>query len=174
MSQLVKDNLNEALTGKRSKRRLVRRRIIDHTAKYGISTGGIGIIFAVFLIMFFLIYVVLPMFVSADIKQRAEMNVPGGTSSQTLHYAIDDYKEVGVRITDAGRILGFSTENADVLLDQTIDLPAGVKLTAFTLVDEPTNRLATITSQVALNCSIEWITGELKNRSCCCALMTGS
>lgn len=142
MSQLVKENLNEALTGKRSKRRLVRRRFIDHTAKYGISTGGVGIIFAVFLIMFFLIYVVLPMFVSADIDKRTEMTVPGGLSQQTVHYAIDDYKAVGVRITEAGRILGFSTDNADVLLDKQVPVPEGVRVTSFTLVDEPTNRFA--------------------------------
>ncbi|SFR53785.1 ABC transporter permease subunit [Thiomicrospira sp. ALE5] len=142
MSQLAKDNLNEALTGQRSKRRLLRRRILDHTAKYGISSGGIGIIFAVFLIMFFLIYVVLPMFVSADIDKRTEMLVPGGIDQSTVHYAIDDYKEVGVRITDLGQILGFSTENADVLLDERVPVPVGTQITSFTLVDEPTNRFA--------------------------------
>lgn len=141
MDQNIKENLHETLTGSRSKRRLIRRRIVDHSAKYGISTGGIGIIFAVFLIMFFLIYVVLPMFVSADIQKRTEMTVPGDTSQQTLHYAIDDYKEVGVRITDAGKILGFSTENARVLLDTQLPIQDS-KIHTFTLVDEPSNRFA--------------------------------
>src|SRR5690554_2512910 len=99
--------LDQALSGPAFKRRIFRRRLKDHGAIYGISIGGIGIIFAVFLIMFFLLYVVLPMFVPATMEKRAEFSVPGGSDVKTLHYAIDDYKEVAVRITDSGRILGF-------------------------------------------------------------------
>lgn len=141
MSNTFQQNLQERLTGPAAKKRLVRRRIQDYFSKYSISLGGVSIIFAVFLIMFFLMYVVLPMFVSASMDKRTAMAVPGGMEESTLHYAMDDYKQVGVRITDGGRIIGFSTENADVLLDQT--LPQGLaEITSFTLVDETINTFA--------------------------------
>lgn len=133
--------LVEALTGSASKKRMKRRRLKDHGAKYGISVGGVGIIFAVFLIMFFLLYVVLPMFIPASMQKHSEMNVPGGMQDKTLHYAMDDYKQVVVRLTESGRILGFSNNNAQVLLDAQVPTQ-GAKVTSFTLVNEAKNEFA--------------------------------
>lgn len=133
--------LDKALSGPAFKRRIFRRRLKDHGAKYGISVGGIGIIFAVFLIMFFLLYVVLPMFVPATMEKRAEFSVPGGSDVKTLHYAIDDYKEVAVRITDSGRILGFKMATGEKVLDMQAPTQ-GAKITSFAVASEPNNIFA--------------------------------
>jgi phosphate transport system permease protein len=133
--------LDQALSGPGFKRRIARRRLKDHGAKYGISVGGIGIIFAVFLIMFFLLYVVLPMFVPASMEKRTEFSVPGGTQAQTLHYAIDDYKEVAVRLTDSGQIVGFKMATGEKVLDMQAPTN-GAKITSFTVANEPNNIFA--------------------------------
>ncbi|MDY0135609.1 MAG: ABC transporter permease subunit [Thiomicrospira sp.] len=133
--------LHDALNGTAAKKRLKRRRLSDHTAKYSISVGGVSIIFAVFLIMFFLLYVVLPLFIPATMEKRGAIPVPGGIETTTLHYAVDDYKEVAVRLTDSGRVIGFNTDSQQVLLDQTIPLN-GATITSFTLINEARNQFA--------------------------------
>jgi phosphate transport system permease protein len=141
MSEQTKQGLHDTLNGPKTKKRLAIRRFKDHAAKYGISVGGVSIIFAVFLIMFFLMYVVLPIFTPATVEKRTEMMVPGGMATKTLHYAIDDYKEAGVRITEDGRIIGFSTENADVMLDARLPIQDS-RITSFTLINEGSNEFA--------------------------------
>ncbi|WP_044412151.1 ABC transporter permease subunit [Thiomicrospira microaerophila] len=141
MSEQTKQGLHDTLNGPKTKKRLAIRRFKDHAAKYGISVGGVSIIFAVFLIMFFLMYVVLPIFTPATIEKRVEMQVPGGMDTKTLHYALDDHREAGVRITDTGRIIGFSTENADVMLDKTLPIQNS-RITSFTLINEAENEFA--------------------------------
>jgi len=141
MSEQTKQGLYDTLNGPKTKKRLARRRLTDHFAKHSISIGGVGIIFAVFLIMFFLMYVVLPIFTPATMEKRAEMAVPGGMGTKTLHYAIDDYKEAGVRITEDGRIIGFSTENAKVMLDEKLPIQ-NAQPTSFTIISEAKNEFA--------------------------------
>lgn len=140
MSQ-AQQALQDALNGTAAKKRLQRRRLTDHSAKYSISVGGVSIIFAVFLIMFFLLYVVLPMFIPATMEKRSEMGMPGGVEDKTLHYAIDDYKQVAVRLTDSGRVLAFNTETQQVLFDNEIPL-GGAQVTSFTLINEAKNQFA--------------------------------
>ena len=135
MIQQNKVDLNEALTGPTFKKRMWRRRAKDHTAKHSITIGGVGIIFAVFLIMFFLMYVVIPMFTPATVEKKSEMLVPGGIEAKTLHYAMDDYKTVAVRITDTGRIIGFTTDSARILMDLPLPI-TDAKVTSFTLANE--------------------------------------
>lgn len=133
--------LVDALSGSASKRRMKRRRLKDYGAKFGITLGGVGIIFAVFLIMFFLLYVVLPLFIPASIQKHSELAVPGGVEDKTLHYAVDDYKQVVVRLTQSGRILGFSNDNAKLLLDTKVPV-LNASITSFTLVNEAKNQFA--------------------------------
>lgn len=141
MSGQTKQALQQTLSGPTFKKRMMRRRLKDHTAKYGISVGGVGIIFAVFLIMFFLLYVVLPMFVPATMEKRNVFSLPGGTDDPSVYYAVDDYKEVAVRLTESGRILGMNLRDGELLLDQQAPT-GGAKVTSFSIANEPKNVFA--------------------------------
>lgn len=141
MSKPSQQALDEALTGSSFKKRMMKRRVKDHGAKYGISVGGVSIIFAVFLIMFFLLYVVLPMFVPASMEKRAEFSLPGGAESKTLYYAVDDYKEVAVRLTDSGQIIAFNMLNGETVFEKQVPTQ-GAKITSFTVANEPNNIFA--------------------------------
>ena len=61
MADSVSSKLDEALQGPAFEKRIRRRNLRDAFSKYSISVGGLGVIFAVLLIMFFLFYVVMPL-----------------------------------------------------------------------------------------------------------------
>lgn len=141
MSGQTKQALQQTLSGPTFKKRMMRRRLKDHTAKYGISVGGVGIIFAVFLIMFFLLYVVLPMFMPASMEKRNAFMIPGAVDDPSVYYAVDDYNEIAVRLTESGRIVGMSLRDGEVLLDQQAPTD-GAEITSFTVASEPNNLFA--------------------------------
>lgn len=141
MSGLTEPAVQQALNDTSFKKQIMRRRLKDGIAKLGISISGIGIIFAVFLIMFFLLYVVLPMFISAKIDKRNSFALPGDRNDKSVYYAIDDYQEVAVRLTASGHILGLNLKNGSKILDQQAPT-AGATVTSFTIANEPENIFA--------------------------------
>jgi ABC-type uncharacterized transport system permease subunit len=64
----------------------------ERMARYFVASGGISVIIAILLIFFYLLYVVIPMFELADIRESASYIVPG--EAETLH--------LGFHIYDAG------------------------------------------------------------------------
>lgn len=106
----------------------VRRRRIrqgkDHFARYAIGVGGISVILAVVLIAFYLFYVVVPMFLPADIEAREGYAAPGG--GKTLLVAMEEQGEVGVRFTDQGEAVFFSVADGAIRDSVELPLPEGV------------------------------------------------
>jgi len=78
-----------------------RTRILkDHLARHAVTIGGIGVIIAVVLIFFYLLSVVLPLFKSAEFEPVASYRLSAaGTDDQTLHLAMEEQAEIGVRFT---------------------------------------------------------------------------
>ena len=58
--------------------------------RWAIATGGIAVIFAVVLIFFYLLWVVLPLFLPAEIHQAEERDMPGLRDSATLLLAVEE------------------------------------------------------------------------------------
>ncbi|HHT00363.1 MAG TPA: ABC transporter permease subunit [Thiomicrospira sp.] len=135
MSTTVQSKLDEALNGPAFEKRIRRRNFWDSVSKYGISTGGIGVIFSVLLIMFFLMYVVFPLFVPATIEKSAEYSLPGGQSEKTLYYGVDEYQSSGMRFTESGKLLGFKVDDGSTNFSETLPLN-GEQISAYTVVDE--------------------------------------
>ena len=52
------------------------RLIKDSLVRYGVVIGGLGVIVAIVLIFFYLLYVVLPLFASAKATKMADYDVP--------------------------------------------------------------------------------------------------
>lgn len=107
------------------------REIKDHLARYYIAAGGIGVIIAIVLIFFYLLYVVIPLFRPAHVEPGAQYSAPGGGTETTLHLALNEYNNVGFRLTDQGRGIFFSTNNGKVILESPLPLPEGVTVTSF-------------------------------------------
>jgi len=60
------------------------RLLKDRGISFGMGVGGVSVIAAIALIFFYLLYVVLPLFLPADIEQTASFDVPGGGRDHTL------------------------------------------------------------------------------------------
>lgn len=137
---------SKILFNKSSKESIIKRRIkrgdmIDSGWKSMISIGGVGIIFAVLLIMFFLIYVVFPLFYAVKIDLRSSFPVPGDSSAATLFYNLDEYKETAIRVDKNGEVVSFDLASGNILFKQKLSL-AGEKIVSKTRVSDHKNLMA--------------------------------
>jgi phosphate transport system permease protein len=141
MSINLETKLDKALQGPEFEKRIRRRNLKDALSKYSISTGGIGVIFAVLLIMFFLMYVVLPLFAPPHIEKATGYKIPGSPSEKTLYYGIDEYQTTAVRFSQTGTMTGFVVADGTESFSENLPLN-GEKITAFTVVNEMERVLA--------------------------------
>jgi len=100
------------------------RALKDRLTRYFVALGGISVIVSILLIFFYLLYVVVPMFESAEIKEVAAYSAPG--EGKSLHLGLEEQGTIGVRFTDDGHVIFFDTTSADVIKDEKLDLPAAI------------------------------------------------
>ena len=100
------------------------RALKDRLARYFVASGGISVIIAILLIFFYLLYVVVPMFGSAEIQESVSYIAPG--EGKTLHLGLEEQGTIGVRFTDNGHIIFFNTDSGGIVLDERLDLPARI------------------------------------------------
>ncbi len=141
MEKNIEQKLERVLTGPKFDRRIRIRNFKDRFARYGISFGGISVITAVLLIMFFLVYVVAPLFTSATVEKHSVFDLPGTAHEETLYYGVDEYKESAVRFTKSGQLIGFNLSSGQVNTQESLPLN-GAEVTAFSVVNEAQNILA--------------------------------
>ena len=141
MTKKKVQTLDGLLNGPAFERRIRIRNFKDKFARYGISVGGVGVITAVMLIMFFLLYVVAPLFTTAKVEQEAIYNVPGGVEESTLYYGVDEYRETAVRFTRSGKMIGFDVATGIETSAETLPL-SGEEISSFSIINESQNLLA--------------------------------
>ena len=107
------------------------RLIKDAIARYGVIVGGLGVIGAIVLIFFYLLYVVIPLFGSATATSIAEYALPEQTLGKTLLLESEEQNEVAARFTDSGNVVFFDVATGKPLLTQAIAIPEGVHITSF-------------------------------------------
>ena len=116
------------------------RNIKDISTRHLMAIGGISVIIAIVLIAFYLLYVVLPMFKPASMEQLASYTRPGNNAEQTLYYAMEEQREIGLRIAGDGSVVFFDATNGAIKLERSLlDKPA-TKVSAFSAGD-PSQRL---------------------------------
>jgi phosphate transport system permease protein len=76
------------------------RRLHDRLTRYGITTGGIGVVFAVLLIFFYLLSVVLPIFKPASVEPETDVAVE--MPSPVVHFSTEEYGELVLAIGQTG------------------------------------------------------------------------
>jgi len=112
---------------------LIRRRrwriIKDHVARHSVGVGGIGVIIAIVLIFFYLLYVVLPLFFSASTDSVASYPLPANENIQML--ALEEQNEIAVRFTADAHAVFFNAASGKVIDDVVLPLPDGVRVTSF-------------------------------------------
>src|SRR6185295_17127169 len=82
------------------------RHFKDGLVRRTVGIGGIAVLGSLLLIFVYLLLEVLPLFAPARAEPRAEFQVPGA-SGATLHLAVEEQSEVGLRVSDAGEATFF-------------------------------------------------------------------
>ena len=121
------------------------RNFKDIVARYFMAAGGISVIIAIVLIAFYLLYVVVPMFYPAHIELQSTYSVPGNADAETLYYAMEEQREIAMRVDEDGDLVFFKTADGKVLQQHSL-FPDHEKVSAFSAGDSAQNLLAFATS----------------------------
>jgi phosphate transport system permease protein len=105
------------LTPEQSKRLASRRKLKDYLARGTIMLGGLGVIGAILLIFFYLLWEVLPLFQASALEDRGAYSLPAAApgDSETRYLAIEEQNEVGFRLNGAGNLVFFDAANGQVV-----------------------------------------------------------
>ena len=117
-------SLNAATTSHYEKWRLLK----DAVMRRAVIAGGLSIIFAIVVIFFYLLYVVYPLFLSANAESVAQYAIPEENAGKTLFLAIEEQNEIAARFTDEGQVIFFDAKNGNTLEKKAVLLPEGAKI----------------------------------------------
>ncbi|MBT8447946.1 MAG: phosphate ABC transporter permease, partial [Gammaproteobacteria bacterium] len=91
-----------------------RRMWKDRLFRWAMAAGGTAVFVALLLIFVYLLYVVAPIFAGATVHPATESPLAAGAGA-TRHIALDEYAEVALRVTDAGRYSFIRTATNEVI-----------------------------------------------------------
>lgn len=104
------------------------RRRKDSLARWMIAFGGVGVIGAVVLIFFYLLYVVYPLLQSADAQRIDIAQVEAWSGQPSPLIALEEQLEVGMRLGPSGDIVFFSVDDGRVLSEEPLRPATGAPL----------------------------------------------
>lgn len=107
------------------------RLIKDTLTRYGVIAGGLGVIIAIVLIFFYLLYVVFPLFLSAAADPVSQYEMPEPALGRTILLAMEEQNEVAVRFTENGKAVFFEVETGKTIEVYPVAIPAEVTVTSF-------------------------------------------
>ncbi|MCX7098416.1 MAG: ABC transporter permease subunit [Methylococcales bacterium] len=119
--------INQSSGGAHERWRLIK----DAIARYGVIAGGLGVIVAVVMIFFYLLYVVFPLFLSATAEPVSHYDVPEQALGKTLLLGVEEQNEVAARFTDVGQVIFFQVPTGKTILTEAIKIPQGAQITSF-------------------------------------------
>ena len=106
------------------------RLLKDRVARHAVAAGGIGVIVAIVLIFFYLLYVVVPLGESPEMQPVARYALPQD-SAGVLYLAMEEQTEIGALFERDGRVRFLSTADGSLIKQVELPLPAGVEVVSF-------------------------------------------
>jgi len=127
-----------------------RRGLVDKSAAGTIGMGGVSVIFAIVLIFFYLLWVVAPIFHSADIVPLSQFSIDDSTvnapdSVDTKYIAVEESGDLGMRIDANGHILFFNLKDGETVHREQLELAEYSKVVHVTELDSEGMKLAVAT-----------------------------
>ena len=122
-----------------AKRRRAWREFKDRVARYGVAMGGVSVIFAIVLIFFYLLYVVLPLFYGAEVDTKSEYQYSANSAS---YLALNEYNDVALSVDMSGQVTFFAADTGKEILSPQLSLPEGSAITSFSSGDATTGILS--------------------------------
>jgi len=105
------------------------RLIADRFLRYAVAAGGNSVIVAILLIFFYLLYIVMPLGESPDMREEAQY--PLVADAPIAYMAMEEQAEVGMLVEENGKVAFLSTHDGKVLAQMPLPLPAGVTVVSF-------------------------------------------
>lgn len=102
-----------------------KREFKDKLANLTIGLGGVGVIGAIALIFFYLVFEVWPLFSGVELDKKP----PVATQAAALYLDADEYNESGIRILADGKVQILDVKTGKVESETTLPLPAGAQVT---------------------------------------------
>ncbi|MFO7553090.1 MAG: ABC transporter permease subunit [Haliea sp.] len=94
------------------------RHFKDRTATVAVTAGGVGVLIAILLIFFYLLYEVLPLFSNATMEPRATVESP--FAEAPLHLAVEEQTEVGFGVFADGSARFFELDSGELVLSEAL------------------------------------------------------
>ena len=99
----------------------------DLMAHWGVAAGGLGVIVAILLIFFYLLYEVAPLFKSTKI--HAVSSYSQSEIARPLYLAVEEQAEIAFRAYPDGSLVFSSTTSGEEVLHHSLPVPEGVQIT---------------------------------------------
>jgi phosphate transport system permease protein len=120
-------------------RRRAWREFKDRTARYGVALGGVSVIFAIVLIFFYLLFVVMPLFSGAEIETEAEYSM---TESTVVHVALNEYNDVAFSADSSGHLHFFDAHSGKGISTPVLPFSEDAVVSSFSNGDFSTGVMA--------------------------------
>ncbi|HBC55544.1 MAG TPA: phosphate ABC transporter permease [Gammaproteobacteria bacterium] len=117
-----------------------RRRLLDRLTRYGVALGGVGVITAVGLIFFYLLYVVYPLFSPAAIHEGGSISSPLQDEPQWL--AFEEQGKIGFVVYKQGVVEFFDIESGSRTTSVKLPIETDVAVTSFAKGESSSNLFA--------------------------------
>ncbi|PKG58038.1 phosphate ABC transporter permease [Shewanella sp. Choline-02u-19] len=100
-----------------------RRAIMDKAAQIGVTIGGTMVFVALLLIFFYLLYVIKPLFDSAEVTPVVSAKYHD--TQPALMVGSDEQNEIMYRVSQLGKVDFFDTQTSQLIRTEQINTPAG-------------------------------------------------
>jgi phosphate transport system permease protein len=109
-----------------------KRAVRDGVSRYGVGTGGIGVIVALGLIFVYLFYETFPMLKPVSVEVATEYSVPADAEpAPTMHLTLDRFQQIGARFSESGNIAFFDSMTGRLRETLQVPLPPNEHITSF-------------------------------------------
>ncbi len=105
------------------------RLLKDRIARYGVAAGGIGVIFSILLIFFYLFFVVAPLAETPEMDETAVYALQ--SESPLIYLAMEEQAEIGTVFEQDGKVRFISTSDGVLIQQVQLPIPKGVKIASF-------------------------------------------
>ncbi|AMO54485.1 phosphate ABC transporter permease [Endozoicomonas montiporae] len=114
------------------KRKRSLRFLKDNVARWAVAVGGLGVIAAITLIFFYLVYEVAPLFKGATITPQSTWTQSIDQDKPSLYMSMEEQGEIALSINRLGELNFRSTRTGDDKARFYLPLPTGTEVTTLT------------------------------------------
>ena len=107
------------------------RLLKDKIAANFVTIGGLGVIAAVVMIFFYLLYMVFPLLLPAHADAVNRYDLAGKEAGSTVFLAMEEQNEVAVRFTDTGKAVFFRVADGSAIATESLPVPEQAQITSF-------------------------------------------